>query len=448
MKQFNYLPHNDEDISEMLKTIGVSSQEELFFHIPESLRKAKLQIPESHSELEIQQKLLELAHNNKWHGNYISFIGSGCYDRFIPSAIETIVSRSEFLTAYTPYQPEISQGTLQMIYEFQSMICNLTGMEVANASMYDGATAAAEAALMACRITKKQKIIISRSIHPETQFIIKTYMTGPEIEDTTIPINDGVTNHAVLERSIDNTVACVIIQVPNTLGNIEDVEKIEKITHAVGALLVVIVEPISIGILQSPGNYGADIVVGDGQSLGSPMMFGGPSFGFLSTKEKYLRQVPGRIVGATLDSRGDKVYTLTLQTREQHIRRDKATSNICTNNSLNALAASVYLSLIGPQGLKEIANICFQRAHYLANKISQIPGFIIPFQNFFNEFVLILPEELPVDFFIDTMLKNNILAGIKISHYYTEIPNSILLTVTEKNSPADLFCFSEIIKEI
>lgn len=432
----------------MLATIGISSQEELFSHIPEALKNVKLNIPESLSELEVQQKLLEIAHNNKWHGNYLSFVGSGCYDRYIPAAIETVVSRSEFLTAYTPYQPEISQGTLQMIYEFQTMICNLTGMEVTNASMYDGPTAAAEAALMACRITKRHKIIISRSVHPESQFIIKTYMTGPEVEDITIPINDGITDTQVLERSIDNNVACVIIQMPNTLGNIEDIEKIEKTAHSAGALLVVIAEPISLGLLKSPGDYGADIVVGDGQSLGTPMMFGGPSFGFLSTKEKYVRQLPGRIVGSTLDNRGNTVYTLTLQAREQHIRRDKATSNICTNNSLNALAASVYLSLIGPQGLKEIANICFQRAHYLANKISQIPGFIVPFKNFFNEFIVILPEELPVDFFLDSMMKKNILAGIKISHYYTEISNSILLTVTEKNSPGDLFCFVEIIKEI
>lgn len=448
MKHHNYIPHTCQDRQEMLNIIGINSQDDLFKNIPDSLKDVNLLIPEALSELELNNRILELAQKNKWPGEYVSFLGAGYYDRYIPAAVEHIVSRSEFLTAYTPYQPEISQGTLQAIYEYQTMICNLTGMDVSNASMYDGSTATAEAILMACRITKKEKVLISRTIDPETQLVTKTYLDGADIKPHIIQMSDGIMDIQSLKDNIDVKTACVVVQMPNFLGNLEEVKKIEQITHEHKALLIVISEPISIGLLKPPGKYGADIVVGNGQSLGNQMMYGGPGFGFLACKEKYMRQIPGRVIGATVDNRGNTAYTLTLQTREQHIRREKATSNICTNNSLNALTASVYLSLIGPQGLKELSNICFQRAHYLANKINEIPGFKVAFENFFNEFVLILPDEIDEDEFMEEMLNLKILAGLSIGKYYNEIPNSILVSVTEKNSPVELYLYINALKEI
>lgn len=448
MKQYNYIPHTCEDRQEMLQAIGVNSQNDLFTNIPEALRDINLIIPEALSELELNNRILELAQKNKWQGEYVSFLGAGCYDRYVPAAVDYIASRAEYLTAYTPYQPEISQGTLQAIYEYQTMICNLTGMDISNASMYDGSTAAAEAILMACRVTKKSNALISRAIDPETQLVIKTYIEGANIKSNVVDIEEGITNLQALKNSISDDIACVIIQMPNFLGNLEEVKKIEQITHEHKALFVVIAEPISLGLLKSPGHYGADIVVGNGQSLGNQMMFGGPGFGFLACKEKYMRQIPGRVIGSTVDNRGNTAYTLTLQTREQHIRRDKATSNICTNNSLNALSATIHLSLLGPQGIKELSNICFQRAHYLANKINEIQGFKVAYENFFNEFVLIIPEEINEDEFMKDMLDLKILAGLSIGKYYNEIPNSILVSVTEKNTPVELYLYINALKEI
>lgn len=447
----NYLPNTDESRQKMLDAIGASSQEDLFKNIPEELQKnTSLVLPESHCELEIQNRILELAQKNIWPGGYVSFLGAGCYNRYIPSVIDNILSRVEFLTAYTPYQPEISQGTLQAIYEFQTMICNLTGMDVSNASMYDGATATAEAILMSCRITKKNKTIVSRALNPETQDVIKTYLSGPDIDIITAPINeDSITDiNNLFELTANKDIASIVIQVPNFLGNIEEVRKIEQIAHNSGALFVVIIDPISVGMIKPPGAYGADIVTGDGQSLGNNMMYGGPAFGFMACRQKHMRNMPGRIVGSSLDSDRNTAYTLTLQTREQHIRRDKATSNICTNHSLCALAGSIYLSTIGPKGLKEIANICFQRAHFLANKISEIEGFKIPHDNFFNEFIMILPDNLSVDVFNKEMLDRKIIPGINLNSYYHELPGAILISVTEKNKPVDLYLFLSALREL
>lgn len=448
MNKFNYLPHTDNDRNLLLKEIGLSKAEDLFQNIPEKLRQTKLVLPEPLTEIEVQERIHELARKNVWLGDYVSFLGGGAYNRYIPSIVEHVITRPEFLTAYTPYQPEISQGTLQYIYEYQSMICGLTGMDVSNASMYDVSSATAEAVLMSCRITRRNKALISRTVDPETQQVIKTYMAGPEIDNEVIPMEDGKTCINSLKNLLNKDVACVVIQMPNFLGNLEEVKKIEQLTHEHGALFVVISDPISVGILKTPGQYGADIVIGNGQSLGNSLMYGGPYLGFMACKEKYMRQMPGRIVGTTLDNRGNKVYTLTVQTREQHIRREKATSNICSNHSLNALAACVYLSTLGPNGLKELANICFQRAHYLANKIRKLPGFKVLFENFFNEFVMVLPEDITEEAFEKEMINNKILPGIFISRYYNEIPNAILVSVTEKNSEVDLYFFTTVLEQL
>lgn len=448
MNNYNYIPHTSEDRQQMLQSIGVKAQEDLFKSIPETMKNVGLLIPEAFSELELQNRLLELAQKNVCPGEYISFLGAGCYNRYVPSIVDHILSRVEFLTAYTPYQPEISQGTLQYIYEYQSMMCILTGMDTANASMYDGATATAEAVLMSSRINKKSKALISKTVDPEYQQVIATYLQGTEIDITTIPMDtDGITDLDSLKNTISKDTSCVVIQMPNFLGNLEEVKKIEQITHEAGALFVVIIDPISIGLLKQPGNYGADIAVGNGQSLGCGMMFGGSTFGFMACKEKYMRQLPGRIVGMTEDNKGNRAFTLTLQTREQHIRREKATSNICSNSSLNALASCVYLSVIGPQGLKEIANSSFQRAHFLANKIATIPGFKIAFNNFFSEFVILLPNKLDAESFIEEMKALRILPGFSIGKYYDELPNAILVSVTEKNLPVDLYLFISSLRE-
>ncbi|MGD9581857.1 MAG: aminomethyl-transferring glycine dehydrogenase subunit GcvPA [Vampirovibrionia bacterium] len=448
MSNYNYLPQTKEDRTQMLKEIGLTKEEDLFKPIPEELKNCfNLFLPDAYCELELQNRILELAKKNVWSGDYISFLGAGCYDRFIPSIVESITSKVEFLTAYTPYQPEISQGTLQAIYEFQSMMCALTGMDVANASMYDGATATAEAILMACRVTRRSKAIIARTLNPETQDVIRTYLNGPEIKLDIAPMdNEGITDLSELQKMINKETACVVIQMPNFLGCLEEVRKIESIVHETGALFVVAIDPISVGLIKSPGKYNADIVVGDGQSLGCNMMYGGPAFGFMACKEKYMRQMPGRIAGATLDKDGNTAYTLTLQTREQHIRREKATSNICSNQALCALSACVYLSAIGPKGLKEVANISFQRAHHLANKIANIPGFSIHTENFFNEFILLLPEELSEESFNKKMIDLKIIPGINISSYYEELPRSILISITEKNKLVDIYLFLTDIK--
>lgn len=450
MTNYNYIPATPEDRLEMLKAIGVETQEDLFKQIPESLKKnVKLGIPEALSELELEKKMIKLAQKNIGLGKYMSFLGGGNGERYIPAAIDNITSRCEFLTAYTPYQPEISQGTLQAIYEYQSMICSLTGMDTSNASMYDGATATAEAALMACRIKRKQKITLSKTVDPETQQVIQTYLSGADIELKINAMDENcITDINELKNNLNSETAGVIIQMPNFLGNLEEVKKLEQIVHNAGALLIVMLDPISSGLIKPPGSYNADIVVGEGQSLGCCVMYGGPAFGFMACKEKYMRQLPGRLVGATVDNRGNRAFTLTLQAREQHIRREKSTSNICTNQSLNALTASIYLSSLGPQGIKELANICFQRAHYLANKINEIPGFKIETNNFFNSFIIRLPEDITEEEFQNEMHENNILPGINVGNFYNEIPNSVLVTVTENNSIVELYMYINAIKEI
>ena len=390
-----------------------------------------------------KRKLIETA--NKNIGNSISFLGGGAYRRFIPACIATVVERSEFLTSYTPYQPEVSQGTLQVMYEFQSMICNLTGMDVANASVYDGATACAEAVLMASRITGKTKALISQALNPDYKSVIETYCYGADIKIDYIPEKEGITDINKLEE-MHNDHACILVQNPNYLGCAENLSEIPEIAKNIGAKIIMSVDPVSLALLKSPSAYGADIVVGDIQPLGIPVSFGGPYGGFISCRTEYLRQLPGRIAGMTKDRDGKTAFTLTLQAREQHIRRAKATSNICTNQALMALAATTYLSVMGPEGLKEVALISAQRAHYLAEKINEIPGLRVLFNNFLYEFVL--ESKISTDKLLKELEESNILAGIKLDKKFKQYKNCILVCVTEMNSINELEILVEKLKEI
>ncbi|MFZ3065396.1 MAG: aminomethyl-transferring glycine dehydrogenase subunit GcvPA [Nitrospirota bacterium] len=440
----SYVPNTEKDKKEMLRTIGVDDIEKLLKDIPQEIRLKKgLNLPYPLSEIELKKEMLSLSERNADLLHYTSFLGAGAYDHYIPSVVEHLISRSEFYTAYTPYQAEASQGMLQSIYEFQSMICELTGMDVANASMYDGASATAEAAMMALRITKKKEILVSRALHPNYRTVLKTYLQGIGISIKEIPIKNGVTD--VDSLSISDNTAGVIIQQPNFFGCIEELSAINMITKKFGALFIVSVDPIAMGILKSPGELGADIVVGEGQSLGNSLSFGGPYLGFFAAKKEHIRQMPGRLVGATVDAQGKKGYCLTLQTREQHIKRERATSNICTNQALCALAATVYLSVIGKEGLKKVAELCLQKTHYAQREITKIEGFISPFPApFFKEFVIKTPASAKR--ILEGLLKEKIIAGLELGNYYPELKDHLLICVTEKRTRAEIERLAEFLQ--
>lgn len=435
---FPYIPATDEDEKEMLNSIGLNSLDELFSDIPESIKlKKSLSLPEGLSELELSRYLDRLANKNLSTSELTCFLGAGAYDHYIPALIKHIVSKSEFYTAYTPYQAEISQGTLQCIFEYQSMICELTGLDAANASMYDGATACTEAALMAVDSTRKKKILVSKTVHPETRKVVETYTKFKDIELIEIDMEDGVTDLEKLKSAIDNKTAGVILQNPNFFGIIEDVREVEKITHDNKALLIMSVDPISLGILKSPGELGADIAVGEGQSLGNNMSFGGPYVGFMATKAKLMRKMPGRIVGQTQDLDGKRGFVLTLQAREQHIRREKATSNICSNEALNALAAAIYLTTMGKKGIKEVAYQSTQKAHYAFNKVTNSGKFKPLFNKpFFKEFAVVSEKEPAI--INDELLKNKILGGYSLGKNYASYKNALLFCVTEKRTAQEI----------
>lgn len=445
-----YLPHTDEDRASMLKALGINSLEDLLVSIPKKLRDFELNLPPGKSEIEILHDFHELSLKNQPLHKQISFCGGGVYHRYIPSVVTEILSKGEFYTAYTPYQPEASQGTLQAIYEFQTLICNLTKMDVANASVYDGVNATIEAGLMACRITKRKKIILARTLNPETIKVYKTYAWGSNLSLEFIDFKDGITDLNHLEKLLDDKTGCFVVSYPNFAGCIEPIKDIAKLVHSHGALLIVHADLITLGILKAPGDLGVDITVGDGQALGNFPNYGGPHVGFISCLKPYLRQMPGRIVGLTKDKNGKRAFTLTLQTREQHIRREHATSNICTNQSLNALATLVYLTYMGPYGLRKIAEISLNRAHYLANELQKITtksnkqlklAFKTPF---FNEFVLDLPIESQE--FIKKLLNKNILPGLDLNGIDGYKTNQVLVTVTEMNSMDEIKYFVENVK--
>ncbi len=424
----------------MLRQIGLSSPEELFQSIPEDLRlRGRLNTPAALSEIELLSGFEQMAGRNA-AAYRSSFLGGGAYSHYVPTIVDHIISRSEFFTAYTPYQPEISQGTLQTIFEFQTLVCQLTGMEVANASMYDGSTALAEAALMAERVTKRSKVIACGAVHPEYLEVVNTYVQHAGIDLRQVPFDSrtGQTSAAV-DDVLDDQTAALVVQSPNFFGCIEDVAALAEKAHAAGALLIVaITESISLGLLRSPGSSGADIVVAEGQSFGVPLSFGGPYLGLFATREKYARQIPGRLVGEAYDKAGRRGFVLTLATREQHIRREKATSNICTNEGLIALAATVYLETMGRRGIQEVAAQCAQKTAYAARRIGELVGFSLPFTApRFNEFVVRAPIDAK-ELLSRLAKENNINGGLALSRYFSDRPNDVLVCVTETNSRAEI----------
>lgn len=448
INQFSYIPTTSEDKKIMLDSIGLSSVDELFLDIPSELRlNRNLNLESAKSEIEVSKCINKLANKNKNLNNLTCFLGAGAYDHYIPSIINHITSRSEFYTAYTPYQAEISQGTLQVIFEFQSMIAELTKMEIANASMYDGATAAVEACLMAIGQTKRKKIIVSKTVNPECRKVLQTYMQFNKCEIVEVDFCNeyGITNINKLRESVNKDTACVLIQNPNFFGIIEEMEEIEEIVHKNKALLIMSVDPISLGILKSPGEIGADIVVGEAQSLGNPLNFGGPYVGFMATKSKYTRKMPGRIVGETIDSDGNRAYVLTLQTREQHVRREKATSNICSNQALNALTASIYMAVMGKEGFKEVSSQCVKKSHYAYNQLISSGKFKPVFKGkFFKEFLLKSVDN--IDEVNDKLLESNILGGYNVENEYSDLKNTTLLCVTEKRTKQEIDKLVEVME--
>jgi glycine dehydrogenase subunit 1 len=430
-----YIPNSPEERAEMLDSIGLNSAAHLFDSIPEDLRlRQPLATPAALSETELLTRFERMGERNAG-AQRISFLGGGAYSHYIPTIVDHILSRSEFFTAYTPYQPEISQGTLQTIFEFQTLVCQLTGMEVANASMYDGSTALAEAVLMAERITKRSKIIAAASIHPQYLEVVRTYVQHAGIDLDVDAYDQQLGQATNLAAAVDDQTAALVVQSPNFFGCIEDLEALAEAAHAKGALLIVaITEAISLGLLKSPGACGADIVVAEGQSFGVPLSFGGPYVGLFATREKYARQIPGRLVGEAYDKQGRRGFVLTLATREQHIRREKATSNICTNEGLIALAATVYLETMGRKGIQEVAQQCIQKAAYAARKISNLPGFSLPFTGpRFNEFVVRAPVNA-VTLLAQLALEKGIDGGLALSRFLSDHPNDFLVCVTEINT--------------
>ncbi|HAV10182.1 MAG TPA: aminomethyl-transferring glycine dehydrogenase subunit GcvPA [Dehalococcoidia bacterium] len=421
-----YVPNVDADRQEMLKAIGVSTVDELFKDVPKKFLNAEFKLPPPLSELELKEKLRQIASKNVNTEEYACFLGAGFYQHFIPSVIHHVTGRSEFYTAYTPYQAEASQGTLQSIYEYQSMICQLTGMEISNASMYECGSAAAEAALMACRITKRNKVVVLSTVNPRYYEVISTYTREHGIELERVDAASAV--------KLGQDYACLIVQYPTFLGYFEDLGSSVQTAHESGALLVAIASPFALAMYKSPGSYGADIVVGEGQALGNPMSFGGPGLGFFACRNEYLRQMPGRLVGKTVDSDGQPGFVLTISTREQHIKRERATSNICTNEGLVALATMVYIATLGEQGLRHVAELCYHKAHYAEKELSKLKGYSSAFNKpFFNEFVLRCPREPRL--INEALFEQKIIGGLDISNI---IPNGMLICVTEVNTKADI----------
>ncbi len=428
-----FIPNTNADRAAMLKTIGVGAVKDLFADVPQNALYPNIKLPSALSELDLMRELQAMAARNVTVNAHACFLGAGAYNHFVPATIPHLVFRTEFYTAYTPYQAEISQGTLQTIFEYQSLICDLTGMDAANASHYDGATAAAEAAILAInQLPGRNKILVCPTLHPEYRATIRTYLAGHDLqivgdEDT------RATFEQMVDKHLDDKTACVIVANPDFLGRVRDLKPYAERVHEKGALCVVSAYPISLGLYQAPGNYGADVVVGEGQSLGNPIAFGGPYLGIFATKEKFLRRMAGRLVGQATDTKGRRGFTLTLQAREQHIRREKATSNICTNQALCALAACVYLSTLGKSGLRQVAELCYHKAHYAARKINHIVGYRVDLkQEFFNEFVVECPR--PVKEINAALREQGVIGGYDLSKEYPHLGNAMLVAVTEMNT--------------
>ncbi|MCO6512367.1 MAG: aminomethyl-transferring glycine dehydrogenase subunit GcvPA [Aridibacter famidurans] len=445
-----YIPNSPEERDEMLREIGLGSADDLFRSIPaDVILKRKLEVTAPQAEPEVIAGMESLAAKNS-AAQKTSFLGGGVYSHFSPTIVDYLIQRSEFFTSYTPYQPEVTQGTLQYIFEFQTLVCQLTGMDVANASMYDGSTSMAEAFLMAQRVTRRDKVLVAETVHPEYIEVASTYTKHGDLEFDTLGFNSA--SGRVLEddlAKIDDKTAALVVQSPNFFGCIEDLDRLAEKAHEAGALLVVVVtEAISFGMLKTPGACGADIVVAEGQSFGIPMSFGGPHVGLFACRDKFVRQMPGRLSGVAYDQKGNRGFVLTLATREQHIRRDKATSNICTNQGLIALAATIYMETMGKQGLQEVAMQNVQKASYAKKRIAELDGFEIAFDApNFNEFVVRGPSEAEA-LLAKLSSEKRILGGVPVSKYYRDRPNDFLVCVTETNTKAEIDGFVDALSEI
>ncbi len=444
-----YIPHSPKERDAMLAAIGVKSLDELFEAIPAKYRFPELDLPPALTEMEAAALLAELAESNETTRQMVSFLGAGMYNHYIPSVVDHILRRGEFYTAYTPYQPEISQGTLQAIFEYQSLMTALTGMELSNASHYDGATATAEAVNMAFANFrgKRRKIVLSPTVHPQYRETIRTYTQGMDLD--LLGDDSGADLQAAPEALlplVDKDTALAIVQYPDFFGRVFDYTKFIEAVHAQGAMVCVVTNPTALAMFKTPGLMGADIVVGEGQPLGLPLWFGGPSLGFFTTKKQFVHKMAGRLVGETVDSRGQKAYVLTLTAREQHIKREKATSNICSNEGLLALASAVYLSVVGQAGLRQVADLCYQKAHYAASELSKIPGMGLCFsQPFFHEFALCLGR--PVEEVNAHLLEHGILGGYDLGQDYPSLKDHMLIAVTEMNSKEEIDLLVEVLKE-
>ena len=430
-----YTPNTDDDRQRMLDAIGVRSFDDLVADIPAEHRNPPIDLPPPTSELELRREIGAMAEQNAVPGDYACFLGAGSYRHFIPAIVRSVATRSEFMTAYTPYQPEVSQGTLQAHYEFQSLVCQLTGMEVANAGMYDGATSMAEAALMAARVTKRDRVAVLDTVSPAYRQVLETFLDSQGIAiDTCSPGS----------VQVGAETACLLVQQPNFFGYFEDLEEMAEAAHSAGALLVVATDLTSLGMFRPPSEYDADIVVAEGQAIGVPPTFGGPYVGIFACKQKYVRQMPGRVVGKTVDTRGRDGYVLTLQTREQHIRRERATSNICTAVGLIALMTTLYMSSLGKQGLRRVAELCYHKAHYAASLIEKIPGYSLPLTGaYFREFVVECPR--PVAEINNALLERKIIGGLDVGEY---VPNGMLVCCTEMNTKEEIDRFAEALAEV
>jgi glycine dehydrogenase subunit 1 len=444
----DYTPHTEEDIATMLKTLGLNSISDLFRPIPESLRLKDLDLPAGITELEATRLVESIAAETEADAPNLSFLGAGAYDHFSPSVVDAMISRGEFFTAYTPYQPEVSQGTLRVIFEFQTMMCELTGMEVANASMYDGSSALAEAVLMAVRIRSAERVILPRSLHPFYRQVVETYTTGIGLEIVTAPwTSAGTIDLDWLESEADDRVTAVVVQNPNFLGVLEPLDQIGDILSDGAPSFIAAVNPLTLGLIEPPGSYGADIVVGEGQSLGLPLSFGGPYVGFFTTKQEHVRKMPGRIVGQTTDLNGKRAYVLTLKTREQDIRREKATSNICTNQTLCGTAVTIYLSALGPNGLAEVGKVNWSRSHAAMEGLAALDGVTHPFDGpVFNEFVW--QTSRPAADVLHDVAASGVSAGVDLGMLDPSLSDCILTCVTEKRSAEDVSRLVGAVREV
>ncbi|HZY45456.1 MAG TPA: aminomethyl-transferring glycine dehydrogenase subunit GcvPA [Anaerolineae bacterium] len=443
-----YIPHTDANRAEMLKAIGVKSLKDLFPDVPAQHKYPKLTVPAALSEMETWWEMQGLSEANADVNHYACFLGAGAYNHYSPHTVDYVLRRGEFYTAYTPYQPEVSQGTLQAMFEYQSMICQLTGMDVSNASHYDGATSLAEGVLMSMNTTKgnRNKIVMSPLVHPQYRAVVRTYTQGM---DVSIVGDDNLKSDLPdLIKLLDDRTAALVIQDPNFLGQLEDINGLADKVHAVGALLIVVTDPIALGLFTPPGEYGADIVCAEGQSLGIPLSYGGPYLGIFATKNAYVRKMAGRLVGETVDSDGTRGYVLTLSTREQHIRREKATSNICTNQGLYMLAAAVYMATLGKCGLEQVARLCWHKSHYAAKAIGKLKGYkVITDKPFFKEFVVKLPK--PVSEVNEFLLEEfDILGGYDLGQDYPHLKNHMLIAVTETNTQQEIDDLVEGLKQV